>query len=79
MYASVQAYTDQGISADLYYSPHKMKDGKIAMSTLIREWVMQAKYGLKSLYYSVTNDDNGGSFSSTNLEEESGCDGACTI
>lgn len=79
MYAAVQAYTDQGISADLYYSPHKMKDGKIAMSTLIREWVMQAKYGLKSLYYSVTNDDNGGSFSSTNLEEESGCDGACTI
>lgn len=50
------------------------------MSTLMREWVMQSKAGLKSLYYSVTNDDNGGSFSSTSVEEEvSGCEGACAI
>lgn len=77
-YAAVQAYTDQGISADLYYDPDKIEGGKVSLSVLMREWVMQAKFGLKSLYYSVTNDDNGGSFSSS-AEEGSGCEGACTI
>ncbi|AII26832.1 hypothetical protein AH6C_078 [Aeromonas phage pAh6-C] len=45
------------------------------MSVMIKEWVIQAKAGVKTMYYSNTNDFNGGAFS----QQEDGCEGACKL
>ena len=74
-YGAVQAYTDQGISADYYVTPSKYPNGKVPMSVMIKEWVIQAKAGVKTMYYSNTNDFNGGAFS----QQEDGCEGACKL
>jgi ribonucleotide reductase alpha subunit len=69
-YASVQAYTDQSISADYYVGT-----GKIAMSVMMKEWVAQARLGCKTMYYLNTNDSNGGTFS----DVQDACEGACKL
>lgn len=74
-YAAVQAYTDQAISADYYITPSSFEGGKVPMSKLIKDWVAQARLGNKTMYYSNTNDYNGGTFSS----EEEGCEGGCRL
>lgn len=76
MYAAVQAYTDQAISADYYVVPSRYEGGKVPMSQLVKEWVIQAQLGNKTMYYSNTNDFNGGSFK---VEEEDGCQGGCRL
>lgn len=73
-YSAVQCFTDQAISADYYVTPSNHKNGKVAMSTLMREWVVQARLGLKTMYYQNTNDYNGGVFK----EEPEEC-GACKL
>ncbi|WQZ00185.1 ribonucleoside-diphosphate reductase 1 subunit alpha [Vibrio phage vB_ValC_WD615] len=75
-YAAVQAYTDQAISADYYITPSRFEGGKVPMSKLIKDWVAQARLGNKTMYYSNTNDYNGGTFSSS---EEEGCEGGCKL
>lgn len=70
-YASVQAYTDQSISADYYVGT-----GKVSMSVMMKEWVAQAKWGCKTMYYLNTNDSNGGTFSDV---QEDACEGACKL
>ncbi|QEG09191.1 ribonucleoside-diphosphate reductase subunit alpha [Vibrio phage Phriendly] len=74
-YAAVQAYTDQAISADYYVVPSRFEGGKVPMSKLVKEWVAQARLGNKTMYYSNTNDYNGGSFK----VEEEGCEGGCKL
>lgn len=69
-YAAVQAYTDQSISADYYVG-----SGKVSMAQMIKEWVAQAKYGCKTMYYLNTNDSNGGTFS----DVEEACQGGCKL
>ena len=69
-YASVQAYTDQALSADYYVG-----SGKVSMSVMMKEWVTQARLGCKTMYYLNTNDFNGGTFS----DVEGGCEGACKL
>ena len=75
-YGAVQSYTDQAISADYYVTPSRYPGGKVPMSVLIKEWVIAAKAGVKTMYYSNTNDFNGGAFSQQDGE---GCDGACKL
>ena len=71
-YAAVQAYTDQSISADYYVG-----NGRVSMSDMMKEWVAQAKAGVKSMYYLNTNDYNGGSIQDT---QDDGCEsGACKL
>ena len=80
MYSAVQAYTDQAISADYYVTPSQYPDGKVPMSILMKNWIRQAKKGVKTMYYSNTNDDNGGAFSNMQTENaEDGCEGSCKL
>lgn len=64
-YSRVQDFTDQGISADYYFDPSKYEDEKKPLSELMKEWVVQAKLGNKSMYYINTRDYNGGSIQDT--------------
>lgn len=69
-YGAIQAYTDQSISADYYVG-----NGKVSLGQMMKEWVAQAKHGVKSMYYLNTNDFNGGSF-----QDQQGCEsGACRL
>lgn len=83
-YAAIQDYTDQGISADYYFDPSRYDDEKKPLSELMKEWVAQAKFGNKSMYYINTRDYNGGTYQnvasqSETVEEEGGCDGGCKL
>ncbi len=71
-YSVLQDFCDQGISADYYQTPSKHPGGKIPMSQLMKEWVVQAKLGIKSMYYINTNDNNGGNFQEDTVECEGG-------
>ena len=75
-YSRVQDFTDQGISADYYVDFTKFSDGKVPLSQLFKEWIVQAKLGNKSMYYQNFNDDNGGSIQDVLAKpvEEEGCD-----
>lgn len=74
MYAAIQAYTDQSISADTYITPSKFPNGKVPLSTLMKEFVKQAKLGLKTLYYVNTNDVTQDLKSQVTSSSEEGCD-----
>ena len=80
-YGIVQDSSDQGISADYYFDPSRYPDEKKPLSELMKEWVAQAKYGNKSMYYHVTRDFNGGSFQDVqkSVMEEDACEGGCKI
>lgn len=49
--AVLQAHTDQGISADTYYSPRNFKDGKIDVNVVARNHMLAHRWGVKSFYY----------------------------
>ncbi len=55
-YSCIQDWTDQGISADYYQVPDRFPNGKVPMSMLLKEFVTQWKLGVKSMYYTNTND-----------------------
>lgn len=55
-YAGIQAYTDQTISADTYITPRNYPNGKVPLSILMKEFIIQAQSGIKTLYYINTND-----------------------
>lgn len=71
-YAAVQAYTDQAISADTYVTPRNHPNGKVPLSTLMKEFVTKARLGLKTLYYVNTNDVQESFHDQANSEE--GCE-----
>lgn len=73
VYSRVQDFTDQTISADYYADFNRYPDGKVGMSQLIKEWVVQAKLGNKTMYYVNTNDSNGGSFQDVAIQDDSCC------
>ena len=78
MYAIVQGFTGQGISAD-YWMTHSTKDGRVSVSgkRLISEWLYRQSVGMKSRYY--INHKTGGVYTENN-EQESGCSsGGCTL
>lgn len=75
IYSIVQDFTDQAISADYYVDFTKYENGKVGLAQLMKEWVHQARAGVKTMYYVNSNDDNGGMFSS-----DDGCEsGACKL
>ena len=57
MYAIVQKWTDQGISADFYR--RVIGDASIASSELIEDYLYRVKLGLKSKYYMNQKTSNG--------------------
>ena len=77
MYARVQCYTDQAISADEYVVPNRYPGNKVPMSIKMKEFIYHFKSGNKTLYYQNTLDANGGMFE---VEEEKGCSGGgCSL
>jgi ribonucleoside-diphosphate reductase alpha chain len=54
--AVIQKFTDQSISTNLSYNPAHYEGGKIPMSMMLRDLVLCARYGIKTLYYHNTRD-----------------------
>lgn len=88
VYAIVQKFTDQGISADMWYD--RSEQLEIPVSTLMQHTLWMNKYGMKGRYYvnSKTEKDLDLTVAATNIdrqnfekdEEEKGCDsGGCTL
>lgn len=51
--AVLQAFVDQGISADTWYSPKHFPEGKIPATLIAKNLMLAAKWGLKSFYYDL--------------------------
>ncbi|WP_205845948.1 ribonucleoside-diphosphate reductase subunit alpha [Escherichia coli] len=51
MYAVIQKFTGQAISADLYIDYTKLKDGKISMKEQLGYLIRATKFGMKTWYY----------------------------
>ena len=68
LYACVQGWTDQAISADYY-----AKAGKVSLSQMMKDWVYAARLGIKTMYYLNTEDSQGATL-------HKGCEGgSCTL
>jgi ribonucleoside-diphosphate reductase alpha chain len=66
--AIMQKFTDQAISSNGYYDPTVYKDGKIPMMLLITELAFCSHYGIKTMYYSNTNDGSDGTETSDDCD-----------
>jgi len=53
--AVMQAYTDQGISADTYYSPKWFPENKIPATLVIKNIMLAHYWGFKSMYYHLVD------------------------
>ena len=51
--AVMQAYTDQGISSDTFYSPKFFPEGKIPVTLVAKNLMLAHKWGFKSHYYNL--------------------------
>lgn len=60
LYAIVQCFTGQGISADYYMAHKRDENGKIVVSgkQLIKDWLYRQEMGMKSRYY-INHSTNG--------------------
>lgn len=68
-----QKFLDQSISTNLYYVPSHYEGNKVPMSKLVSDDMAAYRYGLKTLYYLNTTDDEGDA-------DDSGCiGGACEV
>ena len=75
MMALLQKFCDMSISANLFYNYSLFPDGKIPSSIIIKDLFEAKKRGLKTIYY--TNSDDGNVH---NLSDAAGCEsGACAI
>jgi ribonucleoside-diphosphate reductase alpha chain len=52
--AVLQAYIDQGISSDTFYSPKHFPDGKIPLTLVTKNLMLAHRWGVKSHYYALT-------------------------
>lgn len=86
MYAILNYWLDQTISADLYYDRTKNKN--VSMSQLFKEVAQMAKYGVPTRYYcnSKIEDQEAVDFLSAKeevkpllLEEDSCSSGGCAL
>lgn len=55
--AVLQAYVDQGISADTFYSPKHFHEGKIPVTLVIKNLMLFSRWGGKSLYYHLVSKE----------------------
>lgn len=53
--AVIQAYVDQGISSDTFYSPKHFPEGKIPVTLVIKNLMLAHYWGLKSHYYHLVD------------------------
>jgi ribonucleoside-diphosphate reductase alpha chain len=53
--AVLQAYVDQGISSDTFYSPKHFPEGKIPVTLVLKNLMLAHKFGLKSHYYHLVD------------------------
>lgn len=84
MYAIVQKFTDQGISADIWYKI--LKDQKISETEMFKDLIYMTKLGLKSRYYTNIRTSDGVVFEEVEeikealKDAEKGCvGGSCTL
>ncbi len=52
----MQKFVDQAISANTNYDPNQFEDGKVPMTTLLKDLLVAYKMGIKTLYYHNTRD-----------------------
>lgn len=55
--AVLQAYVDQGISADTFYSPSHFEEGKIPATLIAKNLMLFHHWGGKSLYYDLRSKE----------------------
>lgn len=55
--AVLQAYIDQGISSDTFYSPKHFPDGKIPLTLVTKNLMLAHKWGCKSHYYHLVDKE----------------------
>lgn len=76
--AAIQKWTDMSISQFMYYNYTHYPDKQVSVDKVIREILYAYKMGIKSLYYSLTDD--GDRQDSEEQADESGCaSGACAL
>ena len=77
LYAIVQCFTGQGISADYYMAHKRDENGKIVVSgkQLIKDWLYRQEMGMKSRYY-INHSTNG---VYQQAESASCSSGGCTL
>lgn len=51
IYALVQKFTDQAISADTYINISNLEGGRVSLRSLLKEMLYATKMGMKTLYY----------------------------
>ncbi len=73
----MQKFVDQAISANTNYDPARFEEGKVPMTTLLKDLLTAYKYGLKTLYYHNTRD--GAQEQQIDLENSDCTGGACKI
>ena len=78
VYAVIQKFTDQAISADVY---HKLyKDTTVGSTEILKNYFYMTKMGLKSRYYVNMKTSEGVQFEEVAEDAEAGCaGGACTL
>lgn len=77
MMAILQKFGDMSISTNLNYNYSLYPEGKIPVKIINKDFALIYKYGLKTVYYTNTDDGN---VHNVNGEEEKGCSsGACAI
>ncbi len=70
--AVIQKWFDMAISTNHYYNPANFENGNVPRSVIIKDIIHAYKMGVKTLYYSNTNDGE--------VEQTSNCtSGACAI
>lgn len=71
--AIMQKFVDQAISANTAYDPNQFPGGRVPMKLMLKDLMTAYKYGVKTLYYHNTRDDEV-------EDEDDGCaGGACKI
>lgn len=77
LYAIIQKFTSQSISANVFHTPAKHPRGALPMKLVMQEIYYGYKYGIKTWYYHRTND---GQADGHNNRQADGCEsGACAI
>jgi ribonucleoside-diphosphate reductase alpha subunit len=79
MYAIVQKFCGQSISADFYFDTSKYEDGKIGTKEDLTNLLYMCKMGLKTHYYSNTKSKSDAEIEQL-TSQESGCaSGGCSL
>jgi len=72
VYGIIQKFTCQSISADTYVDFSKLENGKVQMSTMMKDMLFSMKIGMKSHYYSNSKTED--KTESGSKETDADCD-----